>query len=207
MIWNWEAIAGFVTAGFLLVAAYFAWRQIRTAKLNRNAQLVVEMHEYLRSVMTVETLHLIYRTKPEDMRLLSSTDIYKIERLADRLGMIGHLVNQGAIDKYMAVEALAGPPSLRCWHQLKQFIEERRQQRGGRYGLGIRYYAKYTVKYQIENSPRNHWILFYMETPGEEDTINLVKRELEEPDLLSRWELRKAKAKRKVRSSYKKQLR
>ena len=204
---TWEAILGIVTAFVLLIAAYFAWRHVRATRLSTNAQLVVGIYERLRSPETIETLRLIYGTKPESVKQLPKRDVDKIERVLDWLDMIGHLLERGILDEYLAVEAFAGPPVLRCWHQLRQFITEVRQQRGGRYCAGVEYFAGCTVKYQVKHAPRDQWILFYPGTPGEEATINLVEKELIEPELLSKWELRTAKAKRRVRGIYNKQLR
>ena len=204
---TWEAIAGFVTAGILFGAAFFAWRQVRAARRGANAQVVVGVYEHLRSAEALQTLRLIYRTKPEDVKKLLRSDIDNIERLLDGLDWVGHLVDSGILAEYLAVEAFAGAPALKCWHQLRQFIEEVRDKRGSHYCRGVQQFAKCTVKYQIKHAPRDQWFLFFSGTSGEEATTNLVEKELIEPQLLSRWELCIAKAERKLRSIWRRPLR
>lgn len=200
------AIVGFVTVTILIGAVFFAWRQVRAARLGIHAQIMIGLVENLRNSETIDGLRLIYGKKPEEIQKSSRDDMEKIGRILDRLDMIGHLAYQGVLNEYLVAEAFAGPTALRCWHQLRQYIEKNRETRGGRYCVGVQYLAEFTIKYQIKNMPKDQWVIYYRELPDSKDSINLIEKELAKPELLSRWELHKVKAKRSMKSIYKREL-
>ena len=62
------------------------------------------------------------------MKYLRTTDSYKIERVLDKFQLLGDLVERGIIEKRFAIQL--GPPALRCWYQLVEYINEERRRRG-----------------------------------------------------------------------------
>jgi len=194
----WEAIAGFTTAGILLVAGLVAWRQLRLTRSSTNAQLMIGFYNRFSTPERIETVRLIYRTEPDKVHKLSRKEIDAIERELDVLDTIGHLVRRDIVDKHLAIDAFAAPPTLRCWYKLREFIDRARDDRGGYYCRGVEYFAKCVLDDQIKNVPVDQWMRFY---PGfligkpKKLIRELIKDEKRQRRLLSRWALLRAKCK------------
>jgi hypothetical protein len=208
MVWTLEAIAGFVTASILLVAGAVALWQVIAARRSTDTQLVVGLYERFYSPETMQIVRLIYQTPPEQVKDLPREQKDKVEMVLNWFDMIGHLLAKGIINEYLAMEAFGGSPVLRCWHQLGQhYIKDERERRGAYYCKGVEHFARCTVRYQIKHARRDQWIKFYRGPLREKDRVNLIEKELSEPELLSMWQLRIAKTKRRLRSIYNKELR
>jgi hypothetical protein len=78
MEWNWEAVAGFVSAGILVVAGVVAWWQVRAARKSTDTQLVVGLYERFYTPETMEVLRSLYRTEPKDVQDLPR---YKMDKI------------------------------------------------------------------------------------------------------------------------------
>jgi hypothetical protein len=61
---------------------------------------------------------------------LSDTDKNKIDSIIDKFEFLSALVNKGKIDRRLAIEAFAGAPALKCWHQLFYYIKKQSEIRG-----------------------------------------------------------------------------
>lgn len=135
-LWDWRVLTGFATwvlAGGVIVAI----RQIYETRKSTNAQLAVELFRELRSTGSKDTLHLVYRLRPEDLkRLHENTNIgiknikNEINSLLDKFEMLGSLVNHRIIDKPLAIKAFGGAPALRCWYKLVEYIRKETCKRG-----------------------------------------------------------------------------
>jgi hypothetical protein len=195
---NWQfltLIVTSVTAFVLLVTVIVAWSHVRATRKSTDAQLAVGLYKTFYGAETRKIVRSIYELDHEKIMKLLRSEKDEIEMVLNFLDMIGHLLKQGGTDKYLAVGALGGAPALRCWHKLGQCIkEEREERRGGYYCIGLEYFAKFVIKYQITNTPINQWIKFYPGPLGEKETVNLIVEELKQPHLLSTWEFYKAKA-------------
>jgi hypothetical protein len=119
-----EAIFTWMLAGGL----FFAILQVYQAGKNTNAQLTVELFRELRSEEAKNALRFIYKLSAEDVQHLRGEDSYKIESVLDKFQLLGALVNQGIIDKRLAIQI--GPAALRCWYKLVKYIREERRKRG-----------------------------------------------------------------------------
>ena len=95
-------------------------------------------------------------------------EIYKIKGLLDKLDLLGCLVKKGIISDSLAIEEYGGAAILKCWYQLKEYIDERRVEQGI-YCKYVEYLAKMTVTYQLKNEPKKEWIRFWIG--------DLIKRE------------------------------
>ncbi len=137
--WGWSAVAAIATVILAIGVFVGFWRakkQLEAARKSTNAQIAVELFRVLRSAESKKTLGLIYKLSPEDVTYLPrGTDKYlkyknEINNLLDKFEMLGSLVNHGIIDKSLAIEAYGGPPALRCWYKLVDYIREETSKRG-----------------------------------------------------------------------------
>lgn len=207
MVWNWEAVAGFVGAGVLVVAGAIAWWQVSVARKSTDTQFVVGLYERFYNEETMQILRLVYQAKADDVENLPRDKRDKVYMMLNWFDMIGVLMRKGVVSDYMAVEAFGGSPVLRCWYVLGDFIRREQEGRGGYYCQGVEYFARCTVKYQICNISKDKWMKFYPGPCRDKEIVNLIEEEIKEPHLLSKCELRKALACRKLKSIYKKELR
>jgi hypothetical protein len=145
--WGWTAIEAIATL-VLVAGVAFAALQVKQARLSTNAQIAVELFRELRSEESKDTLRLIYGIRayneqadeglPEkillpkevDVEKLPRNDLYRIEELLNKYNMLGGLVNRGIIDSSLAIEIFAGPPALRCWFQLGNYVRKKQEKRG-----------------------------------------------------------------------------
>ncbi|HEY82049.1 MAG TPA: hypothetical protein G4O01_02025 [Dehalococcoidia bacterium] len=144
-LWNWLVLYGFAT-WVLAGGVGAAFWQIREARKSTNAQLAAQLFRELRSEETKNILRFIYKLRPERVQSLCRTDMNSIDGVLDKFELLGALVKQGIIDKRLAIEVFAGPPALRCWHQLAEYIKNERKDRG----FFVKNYEKFTqqtVKY------------------------------------------------------------
>ena len=114
--------------------------QLEAARKSTNAQLAVELFRELRSEETLNTLRFIYDLKPDHIKDLHPTDMNNIDSLLDKFEMISALVNHEIVDKRIAIDVFAGPPALRCWHQLAEYIRAK----GNKRGFFIKHYEAFT---------------------------------------------------------------
>jgi len=111
--------------------AGFAIWQIREARRSANAQVAAGLFEDLRNAETVERLRSIYDLESDDFKCLPSDKKEEIDYVLDKFDMIEALTLNKIIDKKLAIETYAGPPALRCWHQLyKHHVKGERKKRG-----------------------------------------------------------------------------
>jgi hypothetical protein len=126
---GWQGVAAIAT-GVLAGGIVFAILQVRQARKGTNAQLAVELFKELRSEETKNILRFIYQLDRDKIQFLPDTEKHAIDGLLDKFELLGTLVDKGIIDRRLAIEAYAGPPALRCWHQLVLYIKGERKRRG-----------------------------------------------------------------------------
>jgi hypothetical protein len=143
--WEWQVLTGIAT-WVLAGSVFFAFWQIREARKSTNAQLAVELFKELRSEETKSYLRFIYQLRPEDIQLLCSIDRYSIDSVLDKFELLGALVKQRIINETLAIEAFAGPPALRCWHQLAEYIRNQEKDRGGYFVENYEVFTRRTVE-------------------------------------------------------------
>ena len=126
---TWQIVAAIAT-WLLAGGVVFAILQVRQARKSTNAQLAVELFRELRSEETKENLRSIYNLRTQDAKNLTDYQKIRIDHVLDKFELLGALVKQGIIDERLAIEAFAGPPALRCWYQLAEYIKGERKKRG-----------------------------------------------------------------------------
>ena len=167
--WGWTAVQAIAT-GLLVLGIIVAIWQIRVARENTrkstSAQLAVELLREFRSEEVKDTLRFIYTLSTKEMQYLRTKDKYQIERVFDKFHLLGDLVERGIIEKRFAIQL--GPPTLRCWYQLIEYIKEERNRRG---------YFYEPFEGFVEcclSSFRDMGIKVLFQRKGETDNINLV---------------------------------
>jgi len=130
---GWPAVAALAT-GILAIGVFVGFlrakKQLEEARKSTNAQLAVELFRELRSEETKENLRSIYNLRTQDSKTLTDYQKIRIDHVLDKFGILGALVRQKIIDERLAIEAFAGPPALRCWYQLAEYIKEERKNCG-----------------------------------------------------------------------------
>jgi hypothetical protein len=144
-VWGWSAIEAIATLILVAGIGIAVW-QIFQTKRSTNAQIAVDLFNKLRSDETKRTLRYIYSLNRENLPIIYKTDIYNIENLIDQYGLLGALVDKGIIDESLAIDTYAGPPALRCWYQLAQFLKNMENDRGSYYTIHFEDFVYRTIK-------------------------------------------------------------
>lgn len=133
---GWDRLAGFLS-GFwwnsistlmLTAGVIIAIRQIIEARKGTNAQTAITIFRELRDPETVETLRRIYYLSEDELKDMPTEREKEIDHLIDKYAALEVWVDNGIIDKKIAMEA--GPAALRCWYRLHSYIESTRKKRG-----------------------------------------------------------------------------
>jgi len=164
---NWIVLTGFAT--WVLAGGVFAaFVQIRESQKSTNAQIAMELFRELRNEKAIKKMRQIYELESH-VKYLSLLEKKDVDYILDRLDTLGNLVKMGIIDKKLAIETYGGPPALRFWYKLKDYIEQIREQRGF-YADNFEGFVNASINYLDENK-----IVVNYYNKGEEDKlINLV---------------------------------
>jgi len=93
--------------------------------------------------------------------------------------MLSALVVNGIIDEKLAIEAFGGVTSLKCWYQLKDYIEEVQKRQGLQWGRYTEDFASRALEHWKDY--KDKWVLYYR-NEGDEP-IDLVKKLIEDETL------------------------
>ncbi len=165
--YNWGIMSGFAT-WTLAGGVFLVFFQIQEARKGTNAQVAVELFRELRREEIIETLRYIYTLNQDDSPFILIENEKRVERLMDKFELLGILVNQGIVNERIAIEAFAGPPALRCWHQLVRYLRKQENDRGFyilNYEDFVRRSFKHFKKHKID-------IIF---TQDGKDDVNLIE--------------------------------
>ena len=167
---NWQLV-GAIATWFLALGVAYAFLQIREAKKSTNAHVAIEISRELRDEDNIALLGEIYSYQPKHLKEeLSNERIRKIERVINRLSMLGVFVAKDIIDEELAIKYMAGTTALRCWYQLHSYIKETQQKRGY-FGEDYENFVRRSLDY-FRNA--NIQVLFSRE--GEIAKIDLVTK-------------------------------
>jgi hypothetical protein len=184
---GWGKIAGFVSGPWwtnsipVLILAWgvgVAIWQISQARRSINAQTALEVFRELRNPETIEKLRLIYELTQENLQNIPIEKSKEIDHVIDKYSALEVWVANGIIDKEIAVEA--GPPALRCWYRLHNYITSVRNRRGY-YGDNFEAYVRVVLDHFRKNKMH---VRFWREGHQDEE-IDLVI-ELDKEDLRPR---------------------
>lgn len=183
--WNWaqlEAIAtwfgllGVIAAILLInVTRESTTKQLEATRKSTNAQLAVELFRELRNSEAIKKLRHIYDLKQGDLEYLSRGYLSSyvkedIDYVLDRLDTLGNLVIRDIVDRELAIETYGGPPALRVWHILRDYIRMIQKHRGY-YAENFEVFTRLSLDYFKKEGIK---IKFYGR--GEEDRgIDLVE--------------------------------
>jgi hypothetical protein len=127
---NWQVLTGFAT-WVLAGGVFLAFWQIREARKSTNAQIAMDLFRELRSDKILDIIRYIYNLQPnEDGKCITEKHKHDIDYILNRLDILGILVDEGIVDKRIAIDGYAGVTALRCWYILHQYIWKLRCQRG-----------------------------------------------------------------------------
>ncbi len=167
--WGWTAIAAIATC-VLAAGVFLAFWEIGQARRSTNAQIAMELFKQLRSDEALRILRFIYTLKPEDAQKLSPDQKNEITYVLERLAMLGALVSNRIIDEKLAIGAYGGATVLKCWYQLKDYINEVEKRQGLQWGRYIQDFASRALEYWKDYKKE----VLYYRNEGDEP-IDLVK--------------------------------
>ncbi len=181
---GWTAVGAIATL-LLFGGVVAAILQMREAKRNTSAQVAVSLLKELRDERMIDILIELYQQSPDRIiGLVDSTDEedLKLEKgiasVLDKLELLGGLVSQGIVDKGIAIAVYGGPPALRCWYVLGEYIKTiRTQKRGSLYCQYVEDFAALTW----ENCFRKGATIYFYTTKNT-PSINLIKYFEDNPD-------------------------
>jgi hypothetical protein len=157
------AIGTWLLAGSIV----FTVLQLRQMRLSTNAPLVGDLFREVRSEETLETLRFIYSfAKPithKDVGNLLPVNRNRIQKVLDQHDMLGALARHGLVGKELVIEAYVGGSVIRCWYQLRDYVEKERYYRGSNYLENFEDLASYTLEYvnkRKEEFPEQEWLWF-----------------------------------------------
>ena len=155
------AIAGFVTAGILLltvlVTGFFARGQLKAARQARSAEIEIQLIHDLTSADRKERLSSIYKMSPSEVEQLQPGSKWacEIEEILDRLEMLELFVSKEIIDEEIAIIEWQDP-AIRCWWRLHPYIHRQRAKRG-HYAPRLENFVERCIEYQIDKFPKEEW--------------------------------------------------
>jgi hypothetical protein len=170
----WSSIPTLMLAAGVIVAIW----QIIEARKSTNAQTAITVFRELRNPETVEKLRLIYYLSEDELKNISIEQRKETDHLIDQYGALEVWVDNGIIDKKIAMEA--GPAALRCWYRLHSYIKSTRNKRGY-YGDNFEALVRLALDHFRKNKLR---VQFWPAGHPDED-INLII-ELEKAELRPR---------------------
>jgi hypothetical protein len=174
---DWAALEATFT-WLLAGGLFFAILQVYQARKSTNAQIALELFRELRNPETIERLRLIYELTQDDLKDIPIEKSKEIDHVIDKYSALEVWVANGIIDKEIAVEA--GPPALRCWYRLHNYITSVRNRRGY-YGDNFEAYVRVVLDHFRKNKMH---VRFWREGHQDEE-IDLVI-ELDKEDLRPR---------------------
>ncbi len=150
--------------------------QIKEARKSTNAQIAVDLFDKLRDEETKNTLRFIYSIDRNNFPILRIIDSYRIENLIDKFELLGALANEEIVDKHLAIESYAGPPAIRCWFQLADFLRKMNKKRGF-YDIDFEDFVRRSIEYfkdkEIEVIFDNE---YYKNKPLVEELSNWIEK-------------------------------
>jgi len=146
-IGTWQVVAAIGT-WILAGGVVYAFLQVRQARKSTNAQIALELFRELRNPETIERLRLIYELTQDDFKDIPIEKSKEIDHVIDKYAALEVWVDNGIIDKKIAVEA--GPSALRCWYRLHSYIESARKRRGY-YGDNFEAYVRLALDHFHKN--------------------------------------------------------
>jgi hypothetical protein len=171
---NWTelaAISTWILAGGIFFAAaqvYQARKSTDEARKSTNAQIAMELFRELRAEKAIKKMRSIYEIE-NNFKYLSQTKKNDVDYILDRLDTLGNLVKMKIIDEKLAIETYGGPPALRFWYKLKNYIRKKQNERGY-YGENFEGFVRASLEYFNEN----YIIVNYYKTGEEDKPINLI---------------------------------
>jgi len=124
---DWAALEAIFT-WFLAGGLFFAILQVHQARRSTNAQTAITLFREIRNPETLETLRRIYELTEDELEDIPIERGKEIDHLIDKYAALEVWVDNGIIDKKIAMEA--GPAALRCWYRLHSYIKSTRKKRG-----------------------------------------------------------------------------
>jgi hypothetical protein len=176
---NWVAISVLVTwvlvGGLLLTfwQIFMTRESIEEQRKSTNAQIAMDLFRELRSDRALEIIRTIYNRKENDPNKLDTIDKHNIEYILDRFEVLGILVDEGIVDKRLAMDSYGGASALRCWYRLHPYIKEIEKKRG-QYKINYKSYAQRCLKYFKE---RNFSVILITESENIDIISELLKPE------------------------------
>jgi hypothetical protein len=165
---TWGSVGSLLTGVFtppLAFGVIIAIWQLHQMRQSTNAQIAVDLFKQLRDKEVLDLIRKIYKLPHEEITKTKMIDNNDFDSLLDKLDMLASLVNNGIVDKTIAIETYGGPPFLKCWYILYEYIDAVRDRRGGRFCQNTETFAINIFKYYLckekKYKNQNYWPKYY----------------------------------------------
>ena len=151
---DWATLASFATVvqGIIVViAAIYAYSQVREATRSRDLQATIELFELLGAddIKEIRRRLSTLSTKPEE---LSDEQWFEIEKVSNSYNRAGLLVAHGLLDEDI-LQDLFAETILLSWEKFSPYIQYERKRRFGRYQNYFEYLAKRSQNFLQQRYP------------------------------------------------------
>jgi hypothetical protein len=198
-LWNWKILETIATwllgAGVVAAIVQIADNRYRAeeqakqarkstdeARKSTNAQIAMELFRELRAEKAIEKMRSVYKIESH-AKYLSESEKNDVDYILDRLDTLGNLVKMNIIDEILAFETYGGPPALRFWYKIKEYIRKVQKERGY-YGENFEGFVRASIEYFTNNK-----IMVNYYYKGQEDKpINLISELKKTENLPRSWE-------------------
>ena len=147
-------IAVAVQAIVVVVAAIYAYRQVREAQASRRSSVALHVFEGLNQDEAIHRRYELYKSIAPRIRSTRKKDDILLGRITNDFNATGFLLKHGLIDDELVI-TLYYAATIRCWEIMRPWIERQRVQRGDEYyAEGFEYLYEQTVVYRSRHRSR-----------------------------------------------------
>lgn len=144
---------GLITAIFLFGSLFITFLQLRSTQRSSKAQYGINIMQELRTKEWRNRLHSIYHS---NYNTLKGTELeFEAEYTLDRLEWVGIMLKKKVFPLDLVMMLIGGLP-VRVWYKLSRLVDDKRGERG-HYARYAEFFAKISLKYQIERYPMEEW--------------------------------------------------
>lgn len=152
-VWNMvTAIATGIQAIVVIIAAIFAFYQVREANRARRDAVALALIERLNDVEAAQRRRRVYSLKPKQVLCPSEQQLSDMGQVANEFHALGFLLKQGVVDERTVLGLYYGA-ATRGWAVLSPWIMKQRAKRGTLYAEYFEYLKDRAAIYIKEDRP------------------------------------------------------
>lgn len=146
------AAAGAVQALVVVVAAVYAYRQVRESRDTRRADITLKLLERLNDEKSTMRRRRMFQVVAKRIRRPRERDERLLSQVANEYHAIGYVLKLGLIDRHVIL-GLHYAAVCRAWRVMEPWILEQRRVRGTLYAEYFEYLRNEAKEYMRESRP------------------------------------------------------